>query len=329
VRIAVIGSGNRVRAHFLPAFACLDGRIEVTGIWSRTHAHAREVADAWGFRAPESLAGLLDAHPDVIALSVSADAVPGLLAALARRAPDAMLLLDTPVLGRGRDLHAIRLLRRFRRVLVAEDYMNYPHFELMRDVAANGAIGRVREVAMHGNGYRYHGLATIRSFFGFRLATSMRTARPEPGSVSLSLRFDADRRGRIEEPYAPQHGHTTVTGATGTITDGPAADGALVLRPVFADREVVGFRLAGHEISPPGLETIRRVSPPGGTLFAELKTCGLVRVLESLWSHNLNTSYTYRQALYDHLTTAIGRHLPTGGAPGTAPRSRAVAPIGR
>ena len=47
--------------------------------------------------------------------------------------------------------------------------MNYPHFELMREVAAGGAIGPVHDVEMHRNGYRYHGLATIRSFFGFPL----------------------------------------------------------------------------------------------------------------------------------------------------------------
>ncbi|MGZ4691464.1 MAG: Gfo/Idh/MocA family oxidoreductase [Acidimicrobiia bacterium] len=328
-RIAVIGSGRRVRTNFMPAFAWLEDRLEVTGIWSRTAAHAEAVAASGRVPARASLADLLAARPEIIAVSVSTAAVPGLLHTLARAAPETTLVLDTPVFGRGRDLHAMRRLPKFRRVLIAEDYMNYPHFELMREVAAAGVIGPVRDVVMQGNGYRYHGLATIRSFYGFPRATVIRRRRPARDAVSLSFRFGATRRGRIEEPYAPREGHITVSGTDGVISDDPTAEGALVVERVEADGEVAALRLAGHELLLPQLAAIRAVSPVGSTLFDDLKTCGLIRVLESIWSRNVNSTYSYREGLYDHLATGIGRRLPTELVPGISPRSRALAPIGR
>ncbi|MGZ6966229.1 MAG: Gfo/Idh/MocA family oxidoreductase, partial [Acidimicrobiia bacterium] len=117
-RIAVIGSGRRVRTNFMPAFASLEDRLEVTGIWSRTAAHADADATSWRVPAHASLTDLLAARPEVIAVSVSTAAVPELLHTLARAAPEATLVLDTPVFGRGRDLHAMRRLPKFRRVLI-------------------------------------------------------------------------------------------------------------------------------------------------------------------------------------------------------------------
>jgi hypothetical protein len=330
MRVAVIGSGNRVRSNFMPALSWLDDHVEVTGLWSRTAANAEAVASHWGVPARDSLAALVATQPHVIAVSVSTNAVPELLRALARRAPEAALVLDTPVLGRALDLPAARYLPRFRRVLIAEDYMNYPHFELMRTVTATGAIGTVREVAMHGNGYRYHGLATIRSFFGFPMTAAIRRIPAGEGAVSLSFRFGSDRRGVIKEPYVAGRGHTTVTGSHGTITDDPEREDALLIEPTYVDGEVAGFRLADRELRLPQLAMLRRISPPETTLFNDLKTCGLIRVFESLWGDNLNSDYTYRQGLYDHLMTAIGRRLPLkASVPGTSPRSRAAVPIGR
>jgi len=328
VRVAVIGSGNRVRSNFMPALHALDDHVEVTGLWSRTAANAEAVASHWRVPACDSLADLVATRPHVIAVSVSTTAVPELLRTLARRAPDAALVLDTPVLGRGLDLPAARYLSRFRRVLIAEDYMNYPQFELMRTVAATGVIGPVRAVAMRGNGYRYHGLATIRSFFGFPITGRVRRVPAASGSVSLSFRFGAARGGRIDEPYIAGRGHTTVTGTHGTITDDAARADALVVEPTYADGEVAGFRLADRELPLPQLAMLRRISPPDSTLFNDLKTCGLIRVFESLWSDNVNSDYTYRQGLYDHLVTAVGRRLPTARVAGTSPRSHAAVPIG-
>ena len=185
---------------------------------------------------------------------------------------------------------------------------------------------------MERNGYRYHGLATIRSFLGFPFAVASHRTRRSPGAASLSLTFKGGRRGRIEEPYSRYEGRVVVAGSAGTLTDDPELDGAHSLVPLVADGEVIGFRLLGHEITVPVLETIRACAPrvrsrdasagaeedADERLFAELKTCGLIRVLESLWSENVNSLYTYRQALYDHLTTAAGRHLPVTIDPAAA-----------
>jgi hypothetical protein len=238
------------------------------------------------------------------------------LARLATAAPTLDLVVDTPVFGQIRHLRSLAALRRFRRVFVAEDYMAFPQWELLRTAVADGLVGPVRSVELAHSGFRYHGLALARSILGFPLARVTRRRRTEDGNA---YEFDFGRSGRatIIEPYDQHRGTTVVRGRHATIVAGPArggpppADGTPLHRivPIGTPGRPTGFRLAGRVVSPPALPGLLAADVPDRSAFNAQKTCGLMTVLGGLLAEG-PPRYDVRQALYDHLTTAWLRAAP-------------------
>lgn len=310
-RALVIGSGRRIRNNFLPALHQLDDRIDVVGLWSRTTEHAHEAAGPWGVPVVDRIADVLG-DVDTVIVSVSTSAVPSVLACLTAAAPRLALVVDTPVVGSARDLRELATLARFGRVLVAEDYMAYPQWDVMRACVSAGGIGPVTSVELRHSGYRYHGLALIRSLLGFPLARSVRR-RDTPDGPAWTYRFGRGRWGRIVEPYDQSRGTTTVVGRRGIITD----DARLVAGqlPVMRlqlddgiDGASPGFTLGALRHELPHLRALLAADVADTSVFNALKTCGLMTVLSSLAQPE--GPYDHRQALYDHLTTAASRHAP-------------------
>jgi hypothetical protein len=311
-RVLVIGSGRRIRNNFLPALAHLAPRLEVNGLWSPTAAHAEAAARPWGFAVRPVEATL--ASVDTVVVSVSTPAVRSVLLRLQPDAHRLTLVLDTPVFGGLRDLPAVRLLGRFAKVLVAEDYARYPQWELLRTAVAGGLIGAPTHVELAHSGYRYHGLALIRSIFGYPFARHLRR-RAAVGEVALRFAFGGGRTGRIVEPYDQRRGSTVVYGEKGSIRFGagdvaggedPTVHRLRTLGPVDAP---VGFALGDRTIVPPALASLLDADVPDPTAFNALKTCGLLAVLDDLWRPGPPV-YGYRDALYDHLATAWLRSAP-------------------
>jgi hypothetical protein len=304
--VLLIGSGRRIKNNFLPALAQLGDRIEVVGLWSPTPAHAEQAAAPWGVPVATSLAAGLT-RADTVMVSVSTVAVPSVLQQLLADADRLTLVLDTPVFGSLAHLPAMRWLRRFPRVVIAEDYMNYPQWELARECVAAGLIGKVERVELRHSGYRYHGLALIRSFFGFPLATRVRKRRIVD-ETHVDYVFSGGGAGRIIEPYDQARGATVIYGTQGLISDDPTVNDG---RPVFwiktaADQH--GFTLADRRLELPQVATL--LQGRDSSWFNACKSCGLMRVLASIWEDNINLRYDYRQALYDHVTTAAMSKLP-------------------
>ncbi|WP_256787862.1 Gfo/Idh/MocA family oxidoreductase [Frankia sp. AvcI1] len=321
-RVLIIGSGRRIRKNFLPAFAQRRDQFELVGLWSRTREHAERAAAPWGVPVVGSPAEVLDAV-DTVVVSVSTTAVRAVLRDLAERAPQLSVVLDTPVFGQAAHLPAMATLRSFARVVVAEDYMNYPQWTLARRAVADGLIGEVRSVELAHSGYRYHGLALIRSLADFDHVT-VATRRRAGADVRFDFRLRRGLRGRITEPYDQARGTTTITGEKGVITDsarvGAVGAGAghgpvHVLRP-RGDARPDGYLLdgpdllGGLELDLPALPALLDAEVPDRSLFNALKTCGLLEVLAAVTGEAFHSRYTYREALYDHLTTAVLRTSP-------------------
>ena len=93
IRVGLIGSGPWARAVTGPVFAA-GPETELAGVWSRTAAHAREVAKALGVDAFED-AGALLASCDAVAIAVAPDAQPDL--AVRAAAAGKSVLLEKPI----------------------------------------------------------------------------------------------------------------------------------------------------------------------------------------------------------------------------------------
>ena len=89
--------------------------------------------------------------------------VPGVLRKLKRAAENLILVIDTPLLAGFQHLGHLRSLKRFRNVIVTEDYMNFPQFKLIRQIIDEAEVGDINRIILEHTGYRYHGLAPIRS----------------------------------------------------------------------------------------------------------------------------------------------------------------------
>jgi hypothetical protein len=316
-RVLIIGSGRRIRNNFLPAFAQRRDQFEIVGLWSRTREHAERAASPWGVPVVDSPAAVLDAV-DTVVVSVSTTAVRAVLGELAERAAQLSVVLDTPVFGQAAHLPAMATLRTFARVVVAEDYMNYPQWTLARRAVADGLIGEVRSVELAHSGYRYHGLALIRSLAAFDHVT-VASRRRVGADVRFEFRLRRGLRGRITEPYDQARGTTTIIGEKGVITDSAqvgAEHGPVhVLRP-RGDARPDGYLLDGPglpdglELDLPELPALLDAEVPDRSLFNALKTCGLLEVLAAVPGEAFHSRYTYREALYDHLATAVLRASP-------------------
>lgn len=313
-RVLLIGAGRRIQNNFLPALRCLSDQFEIVGIHSRTPARLREVAETWSIKAVERLSRDMLRAANLIVLSISTENVPCVLGALAATAPEQQLLIDTPVLASIRDFGAVRLLKRYQRVLVAEDYVNFPEFELLRRVLDTGWVGKLHYVALDHCGYNYHGFALARSLFGFRYPKLIR--HHKLGRFrSYSLSFARDRIALVTEPYDPANGRLMVAGSAGIIAN-YQVQGDDVSRLVILEEKGFfgGVRVHGSSgeetFVPRHLNHLRNLKLRDVSIFNTQKTLGLIRIFESYFEKNINSGYGFREALYDHYAVKLAYRLP-------------------
>ncbi len=306
-RVLIAGSGSRIRNNFGPALATLGEHLDVIGLWSRTPQHAQRAASPWGIPVVDDLAEA-SAEADVVILSVALEAVPRMLERLRAQAPHQILVIDTPTIA-PRQLHALGSFAQFDRVVVAEDYMNFPQWTLARTAVAGGLIGDLERIELRHSGHRAHALALIRSFAGFR---SLLAARRQIDGATLAHEYRVGRRltAAVIEPYDKAIGTTVITGSSGIITDDPMLEARRPvhqLQLVGPDDAPIGFELGGFEISLPHLPDLLHARGADNSLFNGLKSCGLMAVLASVWETNVNSSYGYRQGAYDNLIATLVR----------------------
>lgn len=300
--VLLVGAGRRIRNNFLPALAQISDHLAVDALWARNAEQAAAAAQPWGVTVAPNLE-VASATADVVMVSVTTSAVPEILQRLVPFAERLTLVLDTPVFGSVRDLRALPGLSRFRRVVVAEDYAQFPQWQLARQVVASGVIGEVVDVELRHSGYRYHGLALARSFYGYPFA---RAAFRRGGE--LRFHFGSGRGGRIVLPYDQARGTTVIRGSGGALVHGEVADRDTGAGPVIALRidehaDPPAVVAGEQRLELPRLPALLGAPVPDRTMFNALKTYGLMAALAPVWTAE-PPAYDYRQALYDHLTTA-------------------------
>ncbi len=316
LRVLVVGAGRRVQGNFLPVLRALDAQFSILGVHARTAARLQPVADRWGVPAVATLAGASLEAADVVALSVPTAQNPVVLRALLPQAARLSVVIDTPIAWTRQELAATApLLARFRRVVVTEDYMNFPEYALARQAVAAGLIGTPTALTLTNTGYLYHGLALIRSFVGFRRA--VRTWRRRVGGMTtlVGYRFPGGFEACVIGPYRRHStGGFLLEGTAGAITQFPADLGAATAsRPVhlLAPRRDAAGRLDGYAIGaldliPAELAAMHEMPFDDKSDLNLQRGCGLASVFRSLIQDDgLNTAYGAENAFYDSFISRL------------------------
>lgn len=308
--VLIIGSGQRVRQNFLPALHCLDRPLKIIGIYSRNYQHAYKLASQWGVSALAALdSNLLDSI-DIIVVSITPQSVPGILKKISEltQTENKILIIDTPVFAGLRNIMSSYLLHQYANVIVTEDYMNFPQFKIIRDFLQEGRLGKVKKIEINHIGYKYHGLALARSLLGFPLVKSVKYQ-----SSSLHYDLEGGEKIIVTEPYQKLDGYLRVTGEEGTLLYSShnkhdyfvaGIDATYILTEHYKDNDFFSFLLIKRNlrefISAELFKRISSLKQYQQNDFNTFKTMGLVDVIDSAFSCNVNSQYGFVNGLYDN-----------------------------
>jgi hypothetical protein len=323
LRVLIVGAGRRVQNNFFPSLMCLADSFEIAGLHARTDARMVPVAARWNVKAVRSLKDFDLGTVDVVAISVPTSQNAPVIEQLVREAPRLALVVDTPIASNRREHSAVRpLLRRFKQVVVAEDYMNFPHFTLLRTAVRDGLIGKPSTAMLYNIGYAYHGLALIRSMAGFRAVTGTSRTSVRSFSSIITYRLGHGYRACVIGPYRRQHnGGIILEGSRGVITEGPddVDQGDPAHRPIFMLSKVndngliTGFAIDGtnqrlYQVETPEIALMAKMEFPDKSEINLMRSWGLIQVFRALIeADNINLSYGYENALYDSFISRLAR----------------------
>lgn len=309
-RVAIIGAGRRINENFFPALSCLDDLVEVAGVCSRTFESARRTAIRWNVPAVDGMDRLLELDFSVVIISITSTEVVKVLKILDRYPRPLKIILDTPAISSLSDILFMKRISRRHEMFVAEDFMNFPLFDLLRSAVETGTIGTLQEINLFNNGYRYHGTALMRSFLAFAPVRSFRRmASRNDSDMHLSFRFNNGVRGQLHYPYQPDRGRIELVGSERTIVAGtlPKAPEprTICVEAITDDTGLLGYKLhtGGNELNvrPQAISKLRRLPFDDKSDFNLHKTCGLIRVIEEATGRrgSINAQYGIIEGVYD------------------------------
>jgi hypothetical protein len=311
-KVLIIGSGNRIYDNYIPALKELTWPIDVIGLWSRNTEHAEKAANAAGWPLIPMLSEKQVTEADIIIISITSHAVPSIVKNLINLADcsDKSLVIDTPVFSGLKQSLFSPWLNTFKSVVVTEDYMNFPQFEIIRHYLNQNLIGTPLSVEIQNIGYLYHGLALGRSFLGFpEVKSSYRT--------NQTTIFNCTQKKTISiiGPYKQREGEIRIIGTHGEFiyrtsnceveSQRNKKDAPLILTEQWDKQAITGLSLSIE-----GSSLILPIPQIGGLTLEEnpfnyFKTIGLVSVLNSLFEKNINTHYNYQEALCDNFISSF------------------------
>ncbi|MBI5434576.1 MAG: hypothetical protein HZA52_17225 [Planctomycetes bacterium] len=287
-RVWIVGAGKRVKETAVPALVAAGERFEIHGVLGRSAREETLAGRRFDVRALAALDARTFAGADLVYMAVGKQAVPQVLASLARFDLGAVdLLIDTPVLLLKHFRHTAQF-RRFRNVWVAEDCYFLPWFDVVRAELAHGELGPLVEVRLLHAAYAYHAFATLKGLFGVERIAAARRTRVD-GGRRRTVTIDGERRAVIVEPRDYASGWIELHCAKGSIAErGHAPSGARTLEPVLEGADCVGFRIGERvvRLAPREVELMRGPAASTGVTarMEAMKRVGFLRLLESIHS---------------------------------------------
>lgn len=314
LRLLVVGAGRRIQNNFLPALSCLKDDIEIYGIHSRTFAKCQQVAKNWNIKAIKNIKNDDISKIDTVAISVPTAQNYNVLKQFEKYADKLNIVIDTPIAWTQDEFDAISpLLKKFKKVVVTEDYMNFPQFTLLRNVISTGIIGELKSITLNNIGFYYHGLALIRSFIKFEPVVNSSVFDLNDHLSVVKYDFINGLTASVIGPYR-QHtaGGIFVEGSKGIITEFPtdaifASRGKAVyqLKKRYTNNDIVsGFEISGGNFSQvletPDIQKMYNMNVADKSALNLERGWGLIEVLKSLYDfRTINSQYSFQNAFYD------------------------------
>jgi hypothetical protein len=173
---------------------------------------------------------------------------------------------------------------------------------VVKTALENEAIGEVKGVIFHHSAYKYHGLATLKTWLSCNKITSAHRKRIKPDITCRYIKFSNKNRGRIYEPRDYSKGSFVIEGSQGSISDSSSGTkGNLILEPILDHAMCKGFRIADITSSMDQDETdlMGRIDRDARvtSLMDNMKRVGFFRLLKRIYAGG--GGYPLEEALDD------------------------------
>jgi hypothetical protein len=316
INVLLIGSGRRICNNFIPALMCLSDTHKICGLYSPTKIHREEVCEKWHIAPISNLTNYSFDAIDVIVVSVSIIAVPEVLDQIIDKGKNKILVIDTPVFSSLRDFRFAIKLNLFKKVLVTEDYIGFPQFEIMRNYVTKGALGKIKKVELFQTGYQYHGLALIRSFLDLKKIKNIKKINKSEKEFTYILNFSTATQGYLIHPYKRLDGWAYIVGSTGSIIYDPGelfdySKNPDVMKLSYQKDQdnnvtfLVDNVAVATNLQPHFFQKIMQLGVEDNSDFNTFKTCGLLHIIKATGNGTIPKNYSLSEALYDSAITKI------------------------
>jgi predicted dehydrogenase len=314
-RVLIVGAGRRVANNFLPALTCLADQFRIVGLQATSRVRAEPLGALWKVPAFTELTDELLGAADIVAISVPTSANADVLNKLRDHAARLHIVIDTPIAWNRRQLwRTWNVLKLFPKVTVAEDYMNFPPFELARRVAFSGLLGSLKSAELRNIGYLYHGLALIRSLNGFAKIRASRRSRQTHGQT-VHYTLDSGFRADVVGPYE-RSGRLTLVGEKASLTyddlrpKETQGSGEILIRSAHDGLgEITGFETHGggdFGAVHTQIAAMRSMPFEDKSQLNLLRGSGLAAVFRSVSTPDgLNSRYGPKNAIYDGVASRM------------------------
>ena len=279
--VLLVGSGNRVKSTVLPALYCLRNEFDLMGVLSRT----KKDLSQWYKNIPLSTDTDFNkfdvSNADIIFISVSTKNVGSVLRKLNNwDVSKATLVLETPVIH-PKDIKAIKLLRKYKKVVVAEDFLYLRMYVEAKRLIDSGVIGNLKYIHLLHCGVLHHTMALVK--FLSDSNTIIFTQMIARGvSEELRIRCGNGVTASLIGPRDYDIGKYLIVGDQGTIADYPISKENHVFISVQRTPQngYAGISIDGKLLDPTGEEELFQKNLPNYRLVG-------VKINEPLWMNQM------------------------------------------
>lgn len=294
----------------------LKSQVSISGLYSPTKTNRESVCNKWGIPDFPSLDSVNFDEFNIIIVSIDKAHNQAVLKKISYRCRHCILIIDTPVIDRKRDLVITIYLRRFKNVIVTEDYIQFPQFRVMRHFLKNRPIGKILRIELKHTGFNYHALSLLRSFANFDTFADLRKTNAESSSQTVSLITKSGIKMDIIEPYKRLDGWVKIVCEKAVLIFDPEGhykkdknENLVSLTQNVTESNELSFSINEVEMSQ-GIQSndftfVKSLNIADTTDFNSFKTCGLIKLIKEALDENITLRYTYKEALYDSVLSKL------------------------
>lgn len=159
-KVAIVGSGKRVKMFYGPILKAMSDQFDFIGLTSKTRKNREETAKMFDVTPFSSLNSIREAGADFVIVCVNTESTYDVVSAIVENGMAA--LVETPI----QDQRIVELSKRFgARVSAIEQWPHLPLEQFKKKIILSGLIGKVFIVENDCRLLDYHGVAILRNYF--------------------------------------------------------------------------------------------------------------------------------------------------------------------